>query len=108
MVEKDGDIMDAIIAIGHDGSHDSQAFATGVKGIVTGHGTLNASITGPSWSPDWGEEWATWFAASFETPQAFTLAKHSILSLAEVHNQEAVAFTVGATEVASTGIKEAV
>jgi hypothetical protein len=101
-------VMDAIIAIGQNGSHDPESFATGVRGIIIGHGQLNAEMTGTSTDEIWGSEPAIWFAATFRNLQAYTLAKYSIKSLAAEHNQDAVAFTVGTTEVMPTGIKEAI
>jgi hypothetical protein len=88
-----------IIGIGLDGSPDPQAFATGVRGIIVGHGELVAEIQGVSADEEWGSEPAVWFAANFHNVQALTLAKYSLKSLATEHKQDAIAWTVGTTEL---------
>lgn len=92
--------MDVIIAIGHDGA--AETFGTEVQKVIERLGTVNAVVSGPSWSPGWGEEDATWYAATFPSFERYTEARGRILAIAGWHAQDAVAFTIGTTDVAET------
>lgn len=89
--------MDVIIAIGHDGATDT--FGSQVRKVIDRLGTLNAIVSGASWSPEWGTEDATWFAATFPTFPAYAEARARILAVGGANGQDAIAFTVGTTEV---------
>lgn len=91
--------MDVIVAIGHDKAGPD--FAEQVRQVIERLGTLNATIGGVSSDPTWGVEEATWFAASFDWFPSYTEARERILAIAAAHNQDAVAFTIGTTEVAT-------
>lgn len=94
--------MDVIVAIGHDGSPDPEGFKTGVRGIIVAYGELAAEINGSSADEIGGTEPATWFACSFPNLSNYTLARQSILNIAAMHGQDAVAFTTGEVDVAET------
>lgn len=90
--------MNVIIAIGHDGA--GQDFAAQVQQVIERKGTLNALVSGSSWSPEWGSEDATWFAATFRDFDTYVEARARILAIGGSHSQDAIAFTVGDTDVA--------
>lgn len=92
--------MDVIIAIGYDGADSPLGFLGAVSSIIRRLGTLNASINGQSHSPGWGTEDATWLAASFPDFDTYAEARARILAVGAVENQDAIAFTVGTTDVA--------
>lgn len=92
--------MDTVIAIGH--TNAGQDFAPQVRQVIDRLGTLNAVVSGTSWSPGWGDENATWFAVTFDGFDAYVEARERILAVASAHNQEAVAFTVGSVDMAET------
>lgn len=92
--------MDVIIAIGHDNA--GVDFSPQVRAVIDRLGTLKAVVSGTSWSPEWGDENATWFAVTFGTYDRYVSARERILAVAAVHHQDAVAFTVGTTDVADT------
>lgn len=92
--------MDVIIAIGHDNA--GVDFAEQVRQVIARFGKLHAVVSGTSWSPRWGDENATWFAAGFPSFDRYVEARARILAVAATHNQDAVAFTVGTTDVADT------
>lgn len=93
--------MDVIIGLGYDGSPNSDDFKGKVMGIIDRFGTLNAEIVGMSRSPEWGAEEGCWFAASFADLDTFSEAQERILVVGSAHNQDAIAFTIGFTEVAA-------
>lgn len=90
--------MDVIIAIGHDGAGPD--FSEQVRQVIARFGILNAVVSGPSWSPEWGTEDATWFAATFPYWSTFIEARARILAIGGANGQDAIAFTVGDTDVA--------
>jgi hypothetical protein len=93
--------VDVIIGIGHDGTDKPAQFTLAVQSVIERLGTLNARISGWSWSPEWGAEEGAWFAASFQSFDAYTEARERILAIGGSYGQDAVAFTVGAVDVAA-------
>jgi len=92
--------MDTVIAIGHENAGPD--FAPHVRAVIDRFGTLNAVVSGTSWSPEWGDENATWFAVTFAGFEDYVEARARILAIAAANNQDAVAFTIGDTDVAET------
>jgi len=92
--------MNVIIGIGYNGSQDPAGFRDQVAKVITRLGTLHADIEGRSSSEPWGAEPGTWFAAEFEDHGAYFEARARILAVGAAHGQDAVAFTVGTTDVA--------
>lgn len=95
--------MDVIIGTA-DADPDISAYLASmvVRTIALNGGAVNARLDGLSSDEAWGTEHATWIAASFETTEAYERSRETILDVAGSYGQDAVAFTVGTTEIAST------
>lgn len=93
-------MISVIIGIGFDGANDPDGFYDAVIGVVNRLGVLEARIIGDSYSADWGDERGAWIAASFSTFERFTEARERILAIGGSENQDAIAFTIGYTDIA--------
>ena len=92
--------MDVIIGLGFEGSSNPAGFRDLVRRVVTRLGVVNAEIGGVSVSSQWGAEEGVWFAATFPDFATYVEARERILAIGAVHRQDAIAFTVGNTDVA--------
>lgn len=93
--------MDVIIAIGFDGADLPGEFEAQVESVVHRLGEMNASIVGETHSAGWGREEGRWYAVTFPSFMAYVEARSRILAIGAAHNQDAIAFTYGRTDVAS-------
>lgn len=103
------DSLDVVIGIGRGRPQDDNyiadvtrwhAFRGDVHGIAREWGTVNATNHGETFSQGWGTEQGFWVAATIPADTLPTL-RSALRHLATYWRQDAVALTVGATELVS-------
>jgi hypothetical protein len=92
--------MDVVIGIGYQNAAEPLTFRNQVLAVVDRLGRTNAIMDGKSVSAGWGTEDGTWFAATFPSATEYYEARERIIAVGSAHNQDAVAFTFGTTDVA--------